>query len=188
MAARENDKIDVDSRPTNVNKGKLDKLLEAQAAQRLNKQLTPEQEEQFSLLIYKVYTLLKEEKPVIMEKVEIDKSELPPIPKDGKMVPVNVSITTMMPKNFQQHLEFADKCFTRSINTVSSFHVFCAAFVFACYVWIYLSASLAILCALTHQHVDFVLHACCQLPCRMCLRRPLAKIWRSCSSSGCGGN
>ena len=81
MAARENDKIDVDSLPTNVNKGKLDKLLEAQAAQRLNKQLTPEQEEQFSLLIYKVHTLLKEEKPVIMEKVEIDKSELPPIPK-----------------------------------------------------------------------------------------------------------
>ena len=133
MAVRENDKIDVGSLPTNVNKGKLDKLLEAQASQRLNKQLAPEQEEQFTLLIYKVYTLLKEGKPVIMEKVKIDKSELPPIPEDGKMVPVNVSITTMIPTNFQQYLELADKCFTRTINTVSSFHVFCTALSFACY-------------------------------------------------------
>jgi len=123
------------SLPTNVNKGNVDLLNEALAAQESSKQPTPDQTKEFGHLIYKVHALLKEGKPVITEEIEIDSSRLPPIPADGKMVSETVSFETMMPKNFQQYLVVADKCLTRSVNTVRHMYMcvrMCASLAFVC--------------------------------------------------------
>ena len=80
------------SLPTNVNKGDIDLLNEALAAQKANKQPTPDQAKEFGHLIYNVHALLKEGKPVIMEEIEIDSSKLPPIPADGEMVYASIVV------------------------------------------------------------------------------------------------